>query len=136
MIRQKHTASVVQGQLRTQGKVHQQTRLHIYVKIDTYTLDRFFKFGEIGAIHGEDTGVNLRHVSRVISGTSSGLTIAFMGLNPGKGSTGLSAQQTVSPMKATEHTLILELKDTIYYNPKAYLPQSSSCYKRHTYAPS
>lgn len=112
--------------------MRQQTRLHIYVKIDTYTLDRFFKFGEIGAIHGEDTGVNLRHVSRAISGTISGLTIAFMGLNPGKGSTGLSAQQMVSPMKATEHTSILELKDAIYYKSKS-VPSSEFFMLQTTY---
>lgn len=37
-----------------------------------------------------------------------------MGLNPGKGSTGLSAQQMVSPMKAIKHGSTLELEDEIY----------------------
>lgn len=61
-IRQKHTASVIQCQLRTQVADRQQTRSHVYVKIGTYTLDRFFKFREVGAIHGEDTSINLCHV--------------------------------------------------------------------------
>lgn len=38
-----------------------------------------------------------------------------MGLNPGKGSTSLSAQQMVSPIKAIKHGSTLELEETMYH---------------------
>jgi hypothetical protein len=56
---------------------------HIAAK-GTYTLDSFFQLWKFAAVNWEYTSVHL-YVSGIRR--KKGLTIAFMGWNPGKGST-------------------------------------------------